>query len=598
MWVVALPSLIRSYFGSIAPGGKQAQLRSGSSLAVRRGGRFDREYDDYDDDDDDADSEASLQEELAPALQLPPAFFARLFATLGADRNALRNFRVESEGGPVSEAGGSDSAVQAVPSNLDILLVCRAWLESAIPALYANPPLAGPYSFAAFLAVLAASGPQDSDTLFEYNQLVDSLDISGPAADNIEMGDLETSLGLCNNLQRFRLTSCFHISSKIVQSLADYAPHLSVLDLEGCPVGDGYLSDLVEGCPNLTSVNFNSTNVTFKSLDVILTGLQRLESLCLDGCQAADDGVDNVAAQIKVTPARARRASFIAAAANADVAAKRAASIRGATTIGLKRVSLAGSKPNIQDLRTLVYRAPNLEYIGLSGCETLTDAHTQTLLTGLCDPMQAKNSGPKLADLDLDGCELITDATLRALTAGGLAGQTRAHQHLTQPMGSMLDLLDGVGRIKFLSSSPLKVLGLCATGVTAGGVRALVRECGALEVVRLDYCEGMQGTFVESVAEECWAKVLEERAVRKAAKKGALLVKIGAAVPAVGVEMGRKGSVGSRLPIPVKRQSSSVSLTPPRTPVLHARAELPKDGWFRLIGHPAMDRLAAFEGVL
>ncbi|KAJ3407358.1 hypothetical protein CcCBS67573_g01313 [Chytriomyces confervae] len=585
-----LPALIRTYFSS---GPTRTQTTPSRTAAYR---------------DDVSDSDSEYEEEddqRSAALRMPPIFFSRLFAQLAVDRRLAREplESDETSEGSSHASYHSDSSL-AIPSDVDILLVCRDWLENGVPALYANPPLQGSLSFAAFIAVLSESVAQDSNTLFDYASLVEGLEISGAAADNIEMGDLETSLGLCNNLQRFRLASCFHISSKIVQSLADYAPYLSILDLEGCPVGDGYLSNLVAGCPNLKYVNFNSTNVTFKSLDVILTGLAHLESLCLDGAQPDDDDTSGSETKfINVAPARARRASFIAAAANADVAAKRAAGIRGPTARVLTRVSLSGGQPSVKDMKTLAYRAPNITHITLSGCDNLTDEHVKALLDGLCIPSAAKNGGPKLADLDLDGCELLTDATAHYISAAlvGVAkpGQVPAPRG-NEPANSMLELLDGVGRLKFLTASPLKVVGLSATLVNAASVRQLVRECGALEMVRLDACESVRGTFVEAVAEECWARFLEEKKEKKLAAARRSKTSDVEAAASGGVSLARKGSLSSRLPVPSRRNSSTGTLTPPRSPAVVAlpRVKLPADGWCRLVGRTAINRLAGFEGAL
>jgi hypothetical protein len=100
----------------------------------------------------------------------------------------------------------------------------------------------------------------------------------------MEMGDLETVLGLCPNLIAFRLHSCMHVSSILLQFMADYCPDLEILDLAGCPVSDGYLEMLVKGCPGLRKVNLSETNVGVgKALCVLAKGLGYLEVLELDG---------------------------------------------------------------------------------------------------------------------------------------------------------------------------------------------------------------------------------------------------------------------------------------------------------------------------
>ncbi|KAI8850073.1 hypothetical protein BC829DRAFT_416358 [Chytridium lagenaria] len=77
---------------------------------------------------------------------------------------------------------------------------------------------------------------------------------AGPPADELEIGDLETVLGLCQNLDSsFKLTSCLHVSSILLQSLADFCPHLESLELRGCPVGDGFLPELVRSGTPVTA---------------------------------------------------------------------------------------------------------------------------------------------------------------------------------------------------------------------------------------------------------------------------------------------------------------------------------------------------------
>ncbi|KAJ3075162.1 hypothetical protein HDU98_008999 [Podochytrium sp. JEL0797] len=519
-----LPALLRSSVFGVAP----------RALTVRNG--FDS------DSDSDTSSEADGEQLLAAVLRLPPVVFRRLLLF--------------------------------VDSPLVLIAVCSAWAEGVLPALYSSPSLQGKWAFARLIRTLAKSA--NTTSVYEYHPLIEQLRIEGPAAENIEMGDLETALALCSNIEAFTLTHCLHISSKIIQSLSDYVPQLSVLSLEGCPIGDGYIPDLVKGCPNLTSLNLSATNVSFASFDILLTGLRSLESLSLDGIQPAEPEDPNP---------RPRRASFIGSPP--PTTRNSGHIIKGPTALKLTSVSMSGSRPALDHLQTLATRAPNLATLCLSGCDTLTDAHMITLLNQLSTPP----STIQLSSLDLDGCELLTSTTALKIaeTCAGVAEPgTPAPPTDDRPSTNMLELLDSVGRLKFMTRSLLKRVGLSGTRVTAGDVRRLVRECGGLVEVRVDGCEGVEGSFVKVVAGECW-EVEEETRMRVERQKKA---EDAGGKGGSGVDMARRGS---RLPLPVKKM-----LSPPVSPPMQARklgAAMPRD-WCRLIGVEALKRVADFEGEL
>ncbi|KAI9339404.1 hypothetical protein BDR26DRAFT_390496 [Obelidium mucronatum] len=558
-----LPALLRSLVTTQPP-------RSKSRLALSN-----PDLSDSEDEDQDIDM-------LGPAIfRLPPKVFARIldFALTGSDP--------------------SDSEV--VEQVLPLLTVCSEWCEAAIPALYASPPLRGPQTFAHFIRILSLSAAPNSTSFFEYHPLVEALNIEGPAADNIEMGDLETALGLCPNLRSFRLASCLHISSKIVQSLADYAPHLTALSLEGCPVGDGYISDLILGCPNLTSVNLSATNVSFASFEALLTGLQSLESLTLDGMQPAE---------VEQESSRPRRSSFIGSPPPPTTRRVFVAQ-KGTISHKLSYVSLSGSKPSEKDLKNLAMRAPNLKTLVLSGCENLTDNHVVSFLDQLAIPRQTATPHTiQLECLDLDGCHLLTSVTPGKISSifAGVSKLGPIDPPTHDKPTNMLDLIDGIGRLKFMTLSPLKSLGLSATEVDADSIRTLIRECGALVEVRLDGCDLISGTFIESVAQDCWALMEAEREEARLLRQKKLAV---AAASSSAVDMARKGSLASRLPVPVNKRSTVVVIggvsTPPSSPHQTvssgvsamssppSKSTMPYD-WCRLIGPIAMKRVATFEG--
>ncbi|KAJ3209844.1 hypothetical protein HDU82_009292 [Entophlyctis luteolus] len=573
-----LPTLLRTYLGAKpAPASDRKNIRvlnpDTASNDGSDGGRVS-------DDDEDSDSEFEQSIMLPPVYRIPPQAFLRIFDYLAPNSLAADREDVENE----------DFPGQIVTSPVDVLLACRHWLESGIPALYANPPLKGQAAFAGLVAVLSKSAAPDSDSLFEYHPLVESLDIAGPAADSIEVGDVETVLGLASNLIRFRLSNCLHISSKIMQSLADYVPNLLHLDLGGCPVGDGYIPDLTRGCTRLQTLNLSNTNVSFKSLDLLLSGFRELESLTLEGIDQADDGEND-------DGKRSRRSSFgSGAVALQPVARKIGSVVKGATALKLKIVSLAGSKPGIRDMKLLA--------------TSLTDAHMAAFLDALATatssqeffssptaPEGGYNTAP-LESLELDGCERITNATLSSLVQkfAGVKrlGEASPPSHLSPT--NMLDLIDAsTGRLKFLTVSSLRIVAISASACTAAAVRTLVRECGALEELRMDECKGILGTYVADVAADSWAEkaIAEEERRRRIEKKkdghgSAEMSKRTSTLSIAGV---------SRLPVPVKRLGGLQ--TPPLSPTATStKRPVPPEGWCRLVDAVAIKRVADYDGVL
>ncbi|KAJ3014658.1 UNVERIFIED_CONTAM: hypothetical protein HDU68_000183 [Siphonaria sp. JEL0065] len=513
-------------------------------------------------------SDEDEEEELVEAIfRLSPAFFAGLFEYLD----------------------GSDQVA--------VLGVCSEWAEAAVPALYASPPLPSAASFPHLIRLLSLSAAPESTTFFEYHTLVEALVIKGDAADAVEMGDVETALGLCANLRRFDLMACLHVSSKVVQSLADYAPHLASLSLESCPVGDGYMADLVAGCPNLQAVNLSHTNVSFASFDVLLSGLIHLKELHVDAMIPAEvEPVNQLSAN-----GRPRRASFVGSPPPPPSTQRRALKLypKGPTALKLQFVSIVGGKPEGKDLKDLGVRAPNLKTVLLSGSECLTDGHVSTLLDQLAAPTHGQ-SHIQLETLDLDGCPLITSATVHKITSvlAGVAKLGAVEPPTHNKPTNMLDLIDGIGRLKFMTLSPLKNVGLSETEVDANSIRTLVQECGSLVEVRLDGCDLISGTFIESVARDCWT-VLEakrEEAQRKISTTAAVTAALD------GVDMARKSSQASRLPVPVKRSAviviGGVNTPPASPPQLAKKAPTIPHGWCRLIGVAAIKRVADHEGAI
>jgi hypothetical protein len=111
--------------------------------------------------------------------------------------------------------------LQHVPKrdHFKLLLICKPWAQSFAAALFHSPPLTHPDAFEILLSILNSS-------YFDYKSLIQRLELSGAAADNIYMGDLDLCLKECTNLKSFKLERCFHISNLVIQSIAKHCQNL------------------------------------------------------------------------------------------------------------------------------------------------------------------------------------------------------------------------------------------------------------------------------------------------------------------------------------------------------------------------------------
>ncbi|KAJ3121360.1 hypothetical protein HK100_012412 [Physocladia obscura] len=449
------------------------------------------------------------------------------------------------------------------------------------------------------------------------------------------MGDIETVLGLASgSLVSFRLAGCLHVSSKIIQSLADFVPSLAHLDLAGCPVGDGYMGDLVRGCPGLRTLDLSGTNVTLRaSLELLLCGLRAVKAARFEGLGQGDDtdaDTQNDYVRPNATPTstpRSRRSSFVPSATVTATAKTIISSARGPTALALTSASFSGASLSLKDMKVIASRAPNITHLSFLACDSLSDAHISTYLDALLlsssnvPPSSVQKqlpqgyATPRLESLDLDGCEELTSVSVIALSEAFAGvrklGQVSAPRH--DAPTNMLDLLDGrTGRLKFLTVSSLRVVGLGGTQVGGEAVRVLVRECGALEEVRLDRCEILVHTYLEVVGIECWMQLQEEKEQRKRRQSLILSKKnnSGVARKESTLSIGsNSGGGSSRLPVPVKKLvvNSSVGMginmtTPPASPMYGTSALLTggkrgmPEGWLRLIGEAALKKVSDYEG--
>lgn len=166
---------------------------------------------------------------------------------------------------------------------VNLMLVCKSWATFITDSMYHAPPLQTPDSFERLLRLLNTPLPY-----YPYPQMIKELDISPIAADNIFMGDLDSALSLCTNLQVFRLENCYHISNILVQSLSRHSSKLLQLELSGCPISDSFVPALVKNNKFLERIDLGFTNVTFSCIIPIVDHCANLVSLDLSECNDID----------------------------------------------------------------------------------------------------------------------------------------------------------------------------------------------------------------------------------------------------------------------------------------------------------------------
>ncbi|KAI8849683.1 hypothetical protein BC829DRAFT_178339 [Chytridium lagenaria] len=168
--------------------------------------------------------------------------------------------------------------------HVSLMLVCKGWSKTVAQAMYRAPPLQSPDSFERLMGLLNTPLPAHP-----YPTMIRELDISGMAADNLYMGDLDAALGMCPNLEVFRLENCFHISNILLKSIAHHCPGLLQLDLPGCPVSDSFIPILVKKCQRLLRLDVSFTNATVASIHPVMEYSESLLELDLSECQEAED---------------------------------------------------------------------------------------------------------------------------------------------------------------------------------------------------------------------------------------------------------------------------------------------------------------------
>ncbi|KAI9329378.1 hypothetical protein DFJ73DRAFT_902335 [Zopfochytrium polystomum] len=268
--------------------------------------------------------------------------------------------------------------------HVSLLMLCKGWSKAVAESMYRAPPLFSSDSFERLMGLLNTPLPYHP-----YSAMIRELDISGMAADNLYMGDLDAALGMCPNLEVFRLEGCFHISNILVQSIALNCPNLLQLDLPGCPISDSFIPILTKKCRHLLRLDMSFTNATIASIHPVITNAESLLELDLSECRDSDD-----LTSLDLSNKGFRRP--------------------------LKSLNLRNTPVTDDLLRYAVSQCPELEIVVLESCPKITDDAVIKLV----------NACTRLRSLDCSFCDRITDLSLNAMTVRGASSGGSALEEL------------------------------------------------------------------------------------------------------------------------------------------------------------------------
>ncbi|KAJ3003908.1 hypothetical protein HKX48_001502 [Thoreauomyces humboldtii] len=328
---------------------------------------------------------------------------------------------------------------------VSLLMVCKAWSLPVAEAMYRAPDLQTSDSFERLVSLLNTPLPA-----LPYPELIRELDIGSSAADDLYMGDLDSTLAVCTNLEVFRLENCFHISNILVRSLSAHCTNLKQVDLPGCPISDSFIPVLSRNCRQIERLDLSFTNLTVASLHAIVLNCDSLLQLDLSECRPLEED------------------------ASLDLATKN-------LTRPLQWLNLRNTSVNDDLLRFVATHCPNLEDLVLESCTEVTDDAV----------IKVASTCPKLRRLDLSFCDQVTDLSLQAfaIRASSTNGGTLRELYLT-----------------------------ACDHISTPAVQNLAEKCTKLELLVLDGCDKLLGTFVQSFASqpsdelEC---LLEGEAIRR-----------------------------------------------------------------------------------
>ncbi|KAJ3194675.1 hypothetical protein HK101_002205 [Irineochytrium annulatum] len=273
---------------------------------------------------------------------------------------------------PVNVLASLVDNVRDHADRVSMMLVCKAWTKPVAEAAYRAPPLESSDSFERLMVLLNTVLPA-----LPYAAMIRELNISGLAADNLYIGDLDAALRACTELEVFRLENCYHVSNILVKSVAQSSSGLLQLDLPGCPVSDTFIPLLTERCSRLLRLDFSFTNATVASIHSAVSNSSSLLELDLSECQEAED-----LQSLDLTPRDLKRP--------------------------LKSINLRNTPVTDDLLRFAAVQCPDLEIVVLESCGRITDDAVITIV----------NSCPRLRSLDCSFTD-ISDKTVHAIAARG-----------------------------------------------------------------------------------------------------------------------------------------------------------------------------------
>ncbi|KAJ3257692.1 hypothetical protein HK103_004319 [Boothiomyces macroporosus] len=251
---------------------------------------------------------------------------------------------------------------------MKLLLVSKEWSRAFATAIYQNPDLTPTDAFERLLGLLNTPLPTHP-----YSFMIQKLDISGIAADNLYMGDLDACLKQCANIKILRLERCFHISNILLQSISNYCFKIEQLDLPGCPISDRFVPLLAKNCQMLKKIDFSFTNMTVTALYHLIANCPSILEIDLSECKQSEGLPEPLVRNFQST---------------------------------LTYLNLRNSPVTDTVMRYVASQCPKLKTLILESCLDLTDASL----------MKVANSCPDLVTLDLSFCDMMTDLSLQVFS--------------------------------------------------------------------------------------------------------------------------------------------------------------------------------------
>eukprot|EP00794_Sanderia_malayensis_P016605 gene16605-18291_t len=263
------------------------------------------------------------------------------------------------------------------------------------------------------------------------------------------------------------------------------ADSLQDLGFSACS-GQALIGELIllhaSRCKNLLSIDISWSNVSDCGIQAFAESVDRLECICMNGCQAITDE------SIRC------------------IAARHSKSIRVIEMFGCFNISQFA-------LSILQKHCPNLETINIGQCHKVT---TGSIL-------EFAKQMPKLENIDLRGCKQIRDIAIKQLASSCRSLSTLVIANCPMLTDASLvaiathlpaiRCLDVCGCTKVTdrgvvslakACNKLEVLDLSSTTITDKGVVSLANYCHqTLESLKLSFCHGTTEMALEQLAKKC-----------------------------------------------------------------------------------------------